>query len=117
MLRVGVARHGQEQPSCRNYKNPGREVMNNENATAVETQIDTTPTSSFKEIAMPLVAQGIPVIPIPPRQKGAGLKGWQNLATTDPVQIEKWNKENPKSNVAANNRKRNRRKLSSNIHR
>ena len=75
--------------------------MNNENATAVEIQIETTPTSSFKEIAMPLVAQGIPVIPIPPRQKGAGLKGWQNLATTDPVQIEKWNKENPQYNVGA----------------
>jgi len=79
-----VARHGQEKPSCRNNKNPGREVMNNENATSVEVEAEAvkdvselTPVRSFKEIAMPLVARGIPVIPIPPRQKGAGLKGWR----------------------------------------
>ena len=75
--------------------------MNNEQTTAVETQIDVTPVCNFKEIAMPLVARGIPVIPIPPRQKGAGLKGWQNLATTDPEQIEKWHKENSQYNVGA----------------
>jgi putative DNA primase/helicase len=73
--------------------------MNNENTTAVETQIDVTPVSNFKEIAMPLVARGIPVIPIPPRQKGASLKGWQNLATTELEQIEKWNDENPQYNA------------------
>jgi putative DNA primase/helicase len=81
--------------------------MNNENtATALEVEAakevsGLTIVGGFKEIAMPLVARGIPVIPIPPRQKGAGLKGWQNLATTDPVQIEKWNKENPQYNVGA----------------
>src|SRR5882724_3609294 len=101
-----VARHGQEKPSCRNNKNPGREVMNNENATSVEVEAEAvkdvselTPVRSFKEIAMPLVARGIPVIPIPPRQKGAGLKGWQNLATTALDQIEKWDEENPQYNA------------------
>src|ERR1700693_5207909 len=101
MLLVGVGRHGQEEPSCRNNKNPGREVMNNENATAVETQIDVTPVSNFKENAMPLIARGIPVIPIPAREKGTRLKGWQNLATTDPVQIEKWHEDNFQYNCGA----------------
>lgn len=75
--------------------------MNNEHTTAVEVPIDITPVSNFKEIAMPLVARGIPVIPIPPRQKGAGLKGWQNLATTELEQIEKGNEENPQYNAGA----------------
>jgi len=75
--------------------------MNNEYAAAVETQIDVTPVSNFKEIVTPLIARGIPVIPIPPRQKGTRLKGWQNLATTDPVQIEKWHEENPQYNCGA----------------
>jgi len=57
--------------------------------------------SSFKEIAMPLVAREIPVIPIPPHQKAAALKSWQNLATTDSEQIEKWDEENREYNVGA----------------
>jgi putative DNA primase/helicase len=78
--------------------------MNNENTTAIEAEAakevsELTPVGSFKEIAMPLVARGIPVIPIPPRQKGAALKGWQNLATTELEQIEKWNEENPQYNA------------------
>jgi len=85
--------------------------MNNENtATATATAVEVgaakevnepAPVVSFKEIAMPLVARGIPVIPIPPRQKGAVLKNWPELATTDLVQIEKWNKENAQFNVGA----------------
>lgn len=50
---------------------------------------------------MPLVARRIPVIPIPPLQKGAILKGWPNLATTELEQIEKWNEENPHFNAGA----------------
>jgi putative DNA primase/helicase len=85
--------------------------MNNENtatATAAAIEVVTvkevselTPVVSFKEIAMPLVARGIPVIPIPPRQKGAVLRNWPELATTDSGQIEKWNKENAQYNVGA----------------
>ena len=80
--------------------------MNNENTIAVEVGAvkevsELTPVGSFKDIAMPLVARGIPVIPIPPRQKGASLKGWQNLATTESEQIEKWNEENPQYNAGA----------------
>jgi hypothetical protein len=83
--------------------------MNNENnatATAVEVgtakEVSTpTPAVSFKENAMPLVARGIPVIPIPPGKKGAVLQGWQNLASTEPEQIDKWNEENPQYNVGA----------------
>jgi putative DNA primase/helicase len=80
--------------------------MNNENAIAVEAGAvkevsKLIPVSSFKDIAMPLVARGIPVIPIPSRQKGANLKGWQNLATTDSKQIEKWNAEDSQYNVGA----------------
>lgn len=75
--------------------------MNNENATAVETQIDVTPVTNFKEIVTPLIARGIPVIPIPPRQKGAVLRGWQKLATTSSEQIEEWHSRNPQYNAGA----------------
>ena len=50
---------------------------------------------------MSLVARGIPVIPIPPLQKGAVLKHWPNLATIELEQIEKWNEENPHYNAGA----------------
>jgi putative DNA primase/helicase len=56
---------------------------------------------SFKEIAMPLVKRGIPVIPVLPRKKEAVLKAWQNLATTDVKVIEEWNEENPQYNAGA----------------
>lgn len=78
--------------------------MNNEHAAAVaEVKEVSAPThgATFKEIALPLVARGIPVIPIPPRQKGAILKNWQNLATTDLKQIEAWHQENPEYNVGS----------------
>ena len=87
--------------------------MNNENtataaATAVAVEVEAvkglsepTPQLSFREIAMPLVERGIPVIPVLPRKKETVLHAWQNRATTDPVQIERWNKENGQSNVGA----------------
>ena len=85
--------------------------MNNENTAtvaAVEVEVVTakevsalTPTVSFKEIATLLVQRGIPVIPVLPRKKETILPGWQNHASTDPVQIEKWNNENPQYNVGA----------------
>jgi len=75
--------------------------MNTQPATELLTLTDVYPAMSFKEIAMPLVARHIPVIPIPPLQKGTVLKDWPNLATTDLEQIEKWNEENPHFNAGA----------------
>ena len=75
--------------------------MKGELATEVQTITEVPALSSFKEIAMPLVARGIPVIPIPARQKGTNLPNWPELASTDPAQIEKWNEENPQYNVGA----------------
>lgn len=50
---------------------------------------------------MLLAARGIPVIPVSPHQKGTFLNGWQDLATTDLEQIEKWNQENSQYNTGA----------------
>jgi hypothetical protein len=83
--------------------------MNNENTTAVEV-LDVSPVSavshatvatSFRDIALALVARHIPVIPILPRQKVAVLKNWPDLATTNPGQVEAWNKQNPQYNCGA----------------
>jgi putative DNA primase/helicase len=104
-----VAQDRQEQPKIVQEERK----MNNENtataaATAVAVEVgavkevsELTSVLSFKEIAMPLVARGIPVIPIPPRQKGAVLKNWPDLATTNPGQVEAWNKQNPQYNCGA----------------
>jgi hypothetical protein len=75
--------------------------MQVENATAVQTPIDVAPVANFKETAMPLIARGVPVIPIPPRQKGAVLRSWQKLATTNLERIEEWHAENPHYNAGA----------------
>lgn len=56
---------------------------------------------SFKEIALPLAARGVPVIPLPAKTKAASLPNWQNAATADKTQIEKWATEYPDGNVAA----------------
>jgi hypothetical protein len=60
-----------------------------------------TPAWNFKENAMLLAARGIPVIPLRPREKGAVLEGWPNLATTDLTRIAKWNQQNAQYNVGA----------------
>jgi Bifunctional DNA primase/polymerase, N-terminal/Primase C terminal 1 (PriCT-1) len=75
--------------------------MNTQPTIELQTLTDASPAMSFKEIAMPLVARHIPVIPIPPLQKGAVLKDWPNLATIELEQIEKWNEENPHYNAGA----------------
>ena len=83
--------------------------MNIENTTAVEAvDIDpviaasqATPAGGFRDIALALAKKGIPVIPIPPRQKGAKRPNWPELASTDQGQIEKWDEENPHYNVGA----------------
>jgi Bifunctional DNA primase/polymerase, N-terminal/Primase C terminal 1 (PriCT-1) len=54
----------------------------------------------FREIAEPLIAKGIPVIPLRPRTKIAFLTGWEALATTDPKKIEQWDEDYPDANGA-----------------
>ena len=75
--------------------------MNTQPAIELPTLTDASSAMSFKEIAIPLVKRGIPVIPVLPRQKGTVLKGWQDLATTDVKVIEKWNEQNPQYNAGA----------------
>jgi hypothetical protein len=53
----------------------------------------------FRELALPLVKQGIPVIRPKPRSKVAIDVGWQNLATTAPNVIEEWHREDSTYNV------------------
>lgn len=54
---------------------------------------------SFRDIALPLAARGIPVIPVQPREKRCILPAWQERASTNVDQIEAWNRENNEFNV------------------
>jgi hypothetical protein len=56
---------------------------------------------SFRDIAVPMIARGIPVIPLRTRSKQAFLKNWQDLATIDAEQIEGWHKKDPHYNCGA----------------
>lgn len=56
---------------------------------------------SFRDIALPLVARGIPATPLLPRSKDAFLKDWPTSATTDPAVIEAWDKIYGDCNVGA----------------
>jgi hypothetical protein len=47
----------------------------------------------FKEIAEPLVARGVPVIPLRPKTKIAFLDEWETLATVDQNKIDQWDQE------------------------
>jgi len=53
----------------------------------------------FKDIALPLVERGIPVIPVQSNDKRCLLTEWQKKATTNRDQILRWNTENPNYNV------------------
>src|SRR6266700_862377 len=55
----------------------------------------------FKDIAVPLVARGVPVIPLLPKSKIAFRKDWPDQATTDLVQVEAWDKQYPDANAAS----------------
>ena len=57
--------------------------------------------SFFKNIATPLVACGIPVIPLKPKSKEPLFDRWQELASIDPIQIDKWDEEYPNANCAS----------------
>jgi hypothetical protein len=55
----------------------------------------------FKQIAEPLVARGVPVMPLRPRTKIAFIQNWPDVATTDLAQIERWDAELPDANGAS----------------
>jgi hypothetical protein len=57
--------------------------------------------SFFSKIAEPLIERNIPVIPLRPKAKIPFLEGWQEQASTDPVQIAEWAQQYPDSNCAA----------------
>jgi hypothetical protein len=54
----------------------------------------------FKDIAIPLVARNVPVIPLRPKTKIAFLNNWQEIASTDLAKIEKWDDEYSDANAA-----------------
>lgn len=47
---------------------------------------------SFRDIALPVAALGIPVTPLRANSKDAFLSDWPTSATTDPAQIELWDR-------------------------
>lgn len=56
---------------------------------------------SFREIAVPMISRGVPVMPLRPNSKDAFLPDWPSQISTDPDQIEYWNTEYPNANGAA----------------
>jgi hypothetical protein len=66
-------------------------------------EIQSTPNShipsNFKERALPLIKQGISVIPLVPKDKKALIDDWPNRASNDKKQIEAWNFQWPDANV------------------
>ncbi len=54
----------------------------------------------FKSIAEPLVARGVPVIPLRPKTKIAFLNNWQEIASTDPIKVGSWDEEYSDANGA-----------------
>jgi hypothetical protein len=77
------------------------------NAVAEPTPADPMPeavrpklTFTFKQIATPMICRNIPVIPLRPGTKIAFLTNWVELASTDPNQVDAWDKEYHESNGA-----------------
>jgi hypothetical protein len=52
----------------------------------------------FYEIALEMVARGIPVVPIPAKQKGPKLFNWPERASMDLDQLKRWNDADPNQN-------------------
>jgi hypothetical protein len=52
----------------------------------------------FRDIAFPLIARGLPVIRLRPRQKAPLDNDWPSLATTDSAVIERWSVQTPDAN-------------------
>src|SRR6266478_8096973 len=57
--------------------------------------------TDFENRACPLIARGVPVIPLRPKTKIAFIKTWENVASVDPEQIKTWAKEHRDANVAS----------------
>lgn len=56
--------------------------------------------ATFLEIASPLIAMGVPITPVRPGTKRAFLPDFPTTASTDPSQIEEWNRLYPDHNAA-----------------
>lgn len=56
---------------------------------------------SFKDLALPLAARGVPVIPVQPLGKETYLPGGEERGTLDPRRIALWDQENPAYNVGS----------------
>ena len=56
---------------------------------------------SFRDIALPLSALGIPTTPVGANSKAAFLPDWPTSATTDVAQIEEWDRAYGNINAAA----------------
>jgi hypothetical protein len=56
---------------------------------------------SFKEIALPIAAKGVPVIRLQPKSKLPLDKSWQTLATVDVDKILAWDAETPTAGCAS----------------
>lgn len=54
---------------------------------------------SFRDIALPLIARGIPVIPVQPLEKRCLLPEWQQRCTTETGWIDFWELQDPTYNV------------------
>jgi len=54
---------------------------------------------SFRDIALPLIKRGIPVIPVEPNLKKCLLPGWQGRASAIKSMVDFWDAENPDYNV------------------
>lgn len=64
-------------------------------------ELEANTQGTFYRSAKECYDRGVPVIPIPTKEKGTNLKDWQNLASTDPAQLNKWKKTNPQGNAGA----------------
>ena len=56
---------------------------------------------SFIDIARPMIARGIPVIPLKPRTKDAFQKDWPDRASTEQKQVEEWGRQYPDANAGS----------------
>lgn len=54
---------------------------------------------TFRDIAIPMIARGLPCIRLKSKAKEPVDTGWQNRATTDLAQIEAWSQETPDANL------------------
>ena len=63
--------------------------------------VETPERITFKSIALPMAAMGVPVIRLHPKSKKAMDLKWQNLATTDVAKILAWDSETPGAGCAS----------------